>query len=95
MQVVSDLEVMLDGLGVESGTVGSGRPPVRAKANAKLHNIIRNLRCKTKKLESTVQKWKGKHANALATFWTAQAGLSDPKTSQRSVQSWCQEIWFR
>ena len=41
--------------------------------------------------EQELQKQRGPHAGPLKQFRIVQPGLSDPKTSQRSVESWCND----
>ena len=58
-----------------------------------LRRHIYYMNKKVKQLEADLQRLRGDHNHFLTTFWTIQAGLSDPKTSYRSVGSWCQDIF--
>ena len=96
LDALSDVERRLEELGVEGRAILPGPVPSRIRANNALHNRVRYLQRKTRKLEGIVEKYAKEHSRALTTFWIAQAGLSDPRSSTRSVQSWCQDIsWFR
>ena len=95
LDALSDVETRLEELGVEGRAILPGPAPRRTRTNNALQNRVRYLQKKTSKLEGMVEKYKKQHSRALTTFWIAQAGLSDPTSSTRSVQSWCQDIsWF-
>ena len=96
LDALSDVETRLEELGVEGRVLLPGPAPRRRRpGNNTLQNRVRYLQKKTRQLGGIVEKYEKQHSRALTTFWIAQAGLSDPRSSTRSVQSWCQDIsWF-
>ena len=47
---------------------------------------------KARDLEKEMQDLKTKVSRSIATRWFVVAGLGDPATSTRSVESWCREV---
>ena len=96
LDALSDVERRLEELGVEGRAILPGPAPSRRRTPNALYYRVRYLQEKNRKLEGIVQEYKKQNSRALTTFWITQAGLSDPRSSTRSVQSWCQDIsWFR
>ena len=47
---------------------------------------------KARDLEKEMQDLKTRVSRSIATRWFVVAGLGDPATSTRSVESWCREL---
>lgn len=88
--LISELETCLDSLHIDTVVRVRGKNSIRLSA-VQLRRQVYYLTQKQKKLEKQLKVLQGDRSRYLKHYWAVSAGLSDPKSSQRSVQSWCQD----
>ena len=68
-----------------------GRPRGGRTTNS-LKVGLHRAKSKARGLEKEIQDLKTRVSRSIATRWFVVAGLGDPATSTRSVESWCREV---
>ena len=91
MPLINKLGEALERIQVDNILCLRGRRPV-VQTCRQLRRHIYYLNKKSKTLREHVRRMRRDHNFFVSTFWTVQAGLSDPKTSHRSVESWCRDM---
>ena len=87
---VCSLQHMLEEADARSMTAIEGRRKMQMTHTQSRHRIY-YLENRTKYLQEQLDTLKSKHSSMLTSYWVVQAGLSDPKTSQRSVEALCED----
>ena len=91
VSAMATLEGALERLPTDMVAVVRGRRIVRRSAT-QLRRQIYYLNIKNRTLQQRMERLRGEHRRFLSSNWTVHAGLSDPRSSQRSVESWCRAI---
>ena len=88
---LTTLERTLESVQIDTANRLRGRQSMLRSANQLgRHIYYQNIKIRTQNQE--LQQLRGVHNRFLTSFWTAHAGLSGPRSNQRSVESWCQDI---
>ena len=84
--------VLENDLLLETNLAGRGRRPGRYVSNRNWRRRYYKLSAKSQHLSKSLEQFQAKTDRRIAWRWAVVAGLGDPTTSTRSVESWCREF---
>ena len=88
-----ELQTVLENdLLLETELAARGRRPGTDVSNLTWRRRCYKANAKCESLRKSLEQFKAKTDHRIAWRWAVMAGLGDPTTSSRSVESWCREF---